>query len=72
MVAKPNDTKSFAAQKIIATSIKFVSCLFKMLTAVHLDDQFCCVRNEVNNVGPDWRLTTKTNAIQTMRAQNTP
>jgi hypothetical protein len=43
-----------------------------MLAAVNLDDQLCRVRNEINDVGADWRLTTKANAIQTMRAQNTP
>jgi hypothetical protein len=46
--------------------------VIKMLTAIYLNDQLRSVGNEINNVGSDWRLPTKADALETMGAQNAP
>jgi hypothetical protein len=62
-VTKPNHTKSFATQKAITSGISPLLFWVKMLAAIQLDNQFCCVRNKINYVGSDWRLAPKANAV---------
>jgi hypothetical protein len=63
MVAKANDTKPFAAQKAITSGISRLLFCVKMLTAIQLDNQFCCMRNKINYVRSNWCLATKANAV---------
>jgi hypothetical protein len=63
MVAKPNHTKSFPTQKTITSEISRLLLWVKMWVAIQLDNQFCCMRNKINDVGSDWRLATKAHAV---------
>jgi hypothetical protein len=72
VIAETKHAESFGSENSIASSVACFTCIVEMLTAIDFDDQLHRVRNEIHNVRPDWRLTTKAGALKPMCPQAVP
>jgi hypothetical protein len=72
VVVEAKDAKSLCSKKRVASLITRFMSGFEVLAAIDLDDQLRGVRNEIHNVGTNWRLTAKACTVQPVRAHAVP
>jgi hypothetical protein len=68
MIVEPQDPKSLAREERIAARVTPFPRRVEMLPAVELDDEVCCVADEVDDVWANGRLPAKARAAQAMPA----
>jgi hypothetical protein len=72
VIVEPKNAVPFALKECIASCIIRRLLRLEMLSAINLNHELCRVRDKVNDVGPDWRLPAKADAIQAMRTNGVP
>src|SRR5450432_528086 len=71
-IVETEHPESTGVQICIADSVTLFMGVLEMLATIDLDDQHCCVRNEVSDVGTDGGLSPEPGAIQSVGANGVP
>jgi hypothetical protein len=72
VIAESKDAKSLRSKKRIAPPIPRFVPVFEMLSAIDLDDQLRGVRDEIDDVRSDRRLSAKTGSVEPVRTEAVP
>ncbi len=72
MIVEAQNTEAFAGKISFSPCIAQLFFRFEMLSAIDLDNKTSSVTDEVHDVWPDWRLTTKTRSVHAMSTQCRP
>ena len=71
-IAETQDAKTLGAKKSVTAGVFRLVRSLVMLATIQLNDEMGGMRNEIDDIGADGSLTTKGNAVQSVRPNEVP